>query len=133
MWWGTGKSHLGWHGCVIHIYGVGSYEGGQPSGGAGLVLWEVYINTWLTLMAPVWRYLCPSALACGLVEVCVPSCDGWDVNWGRYDCMMYVFLNMGLYVLCVQVFIYMFIEMWKVVSRFMYWGPCVYVGSCGSP
>lgn len=36
--------------------------------------------------------------------------------------MMCVFLNMGLYVLCVQVFTYMFTEMWKVVSWFMYRG-----------
>lgn len=73
-------------------------------------------------MGPAWRYLCSSALAGGSVEVCVPSCDGWGVNWGRYDCMMCVFLNMGLYVLCVQVFTYMFTEMWKVVSWFMYRG-----------
>lgn len=51
--------------------------------------------------------------------------------------MMCVFLNMGLYVLCVQVFTYMFTEMWKVVSWFMYRGrvymqDCVGLHSCVS-
>ena len=86
---GKGMQRSVWA-CVLSVFmGVVSYGGAQPSGALALGMWEVRMNTWLTLMAHVvGRYLCPGALNCGSEEVCVPVCDGWAVNWDSCDCMV---------------------------------------------
>lgn len=83
-WGGEGNAAICVGLCVVRIYG-----GAQPSGALALGMWDVCMNTWLTLMAHVvGRYLCPGALNCGSEEVCVPVCEGWAVNWDSCDCMV---------------------------------------------
>lgn len=79
MYWGGGDwSCLS--ACVLSIsMRVATYKGGQPSGGLGLG----DVGCAFEHMAPlVGRDLCPGALNCESIEVCVPVCDGWVVNWG---------------------------------------------------
>lgn len=59
-------------------------------------------------MVFVGRYLCLSVLGCGLVEVCVFMCGGWEVNWNGCNCIVCVFEYGFVCFVCISVCLYVY-------------------------